>query len=238
MEDLKDKVAIITGAGGAVGSALTRIFLEKGVKTVLLYRSDAHKEKLSRLINEFDTSVLTVQGDLNDMSFTERAVSEAENHFNRVDYMINPIGGWIGGKRLHDHSWDELEKMLSIDLKPTFNLLRAVLPVMVEQKSGKIINFSSMAAFGAGAHTAVYAASKAAVTQLTDSVAHEYGTENIQAFAIAPSTIDTEANRSAMPDADRSTWVSLEEIADAVLYLCTSGDSLSGTVLKFTGKII
>jgi NAD(P)-dependent dehydrogenase (short-subunit alcohol dehydrogenase family) len=179
-----------------------------------------------------------VQGDLNDMSFAERAVNEAENHFNRIDYMINPIGGWIGGKRLHDHSWDELEKMLSIDVKPTFNLLRAVLPVMVEQQFGKIINFSSMAAFGAGTNTAVYAASKAAVTQLTDSVAHEYGAENIQAFAIAPSTIDTVANRSAMPDADTSTWVSLEEIADAVLYLCTSGDSLSGTVLKFTGKII
>lgn len=237
MESLKNKIALITGSGGAVGSFVTRSLLNAGCKTALVYRSDKHAETLSKLREEYGDQVLIIQADLATESDAGNTVDRCLSEFGQVDFLVNPVGGWLGGKRVHEHSFDDLEKMLNIDLKPTFNILQAVLPAMVNGGRGKIINFVSMAIFDQQKNNAIYAASKSAVASLTKAVAQEYGAENIQAFALAPSTINSEANRQAMPDADHSTWVDLDEITQAIVYLCASGDSLSGTTLKFTGTL-
>lgn len=231
------KVALISGAGGSVGLFLAKDFLQKGYQTGLSYRSDRHTETLAGLKNDYPEQIVLLQGDLNKPEDAAEAVERTRQHFERIDFLINPVGGWIGGKRVHEHILEDLEKMLQIDLKPTFNIMKAVLPVMAEQGAGKIINFSSMAAYEGGEGNAVYAASKAAVSRLSELAAHEYGKDNVQVFLIAPSIIATAANRRAMPDADTSSWVALEDIAGTVRYLCESGDALSGTVFKMTGEL-
>jgi len=237
MADRKSQIALITGAGGSMGSHLTGFLLERGYRVALLYRSDRHAESLRQVEKAHPDQVVLVQADLNVFQEAETAVEAVVDRFGRLDYAINPVGGWLGGKRLHEHSSQEFETMLSMDIRPTFHLMKAVLPVMVEQQSGKIVNFTSMAAYTDGANNAVYAASKSAVARLSDIAAREYGTDGIQVFLVAPSTIDTEANRQAMPHADTASWVSPQAIAEAIHFLCQSGESLSSTVLKFTGKL-
>jgi len=237
MEELDNKVAMITGAGGAVGSYVTNALLKAGCKAALVYRSERHEKPLSDLQREYGNQVLLIQADLAEESGATSAVEKSVEAFGHVDYLVNPVGGWLGGKRLHEHSTDDLQHMLNIDLIPTFNILQAILPQMMEQGNGRIINFGSMAVFGNQQSNAVYAASKAAVVNMTDAVAREYTDDGIQSFVLAPSTIDSEANRQAMPNADHSSWVTLEDIAEAVMYLCRSGSAVSGTVFKLRGRI-
>jgi len=237
MADKNSQRVLVTGAGGSMGSRLTGFLLERGYHVALLYRSDRHTEPLRRVEKAHPDMVCLVQADLGDYQQAEAAVQTTVDRFGRLDAVINPVGGWLGGKRLHEHSSEEFDAMLSMDIRPTFHLMKAVLPVMVKQQSGKIVNFGSMTAFTGGSGNAVYAASKSAVARLSAVAAHEYGGDGIQVFLIAPSTIDTEANRQAMPQADTASWVRPETIAEALHYLCQSGENLSSTVFKFTGTL-
>lgn len=235
METIQGKVALITGAGGAVGTHVSRVLLAEGLGCAMFYRSSRHETALAGIRDEYPDTAELVQTDLNDPQSANEAVEEVLNNYQRIDYLVNAIGGWLGGKRLHEHSPVEFEKMLSMDFRPVFNIMRAVLPVMAEQGGGRIINFSSMASLTAAPANAVYAASKAAVESLSNVAAKEYGQENIQIVTFAPDMLNTESNRQAMPDADSREWTDLEDIADAVLYVCKSGNAINGTTFRFTG---
>lgn len=235
MESLQGKVALVTGS--AVASAIAESFLKSGAKVTLVYRNPARLASLTEKFAEFQDTFLPVSGDLSDLSSAKKAVELAKNKFGGADFLINSLGGWIGGKKLHEHSTTELHHMFSVDVVPTFNIMSAVLPLMMEQRFGRIINFVSMQVFGDGAGNAIYSASKSAVLALTKAAAEEYKTFGISVYAIAPSTIDTENNRKAMPGADISKWVRIEEIVDAVLFLCRAGDSSNGTIITFRGKL-
>lgn len=237
MNNTNEQVVLLTGAGGSVGSYLLRFLLDKEYWVAALYRSEKHKESLQQIEQDQPKKMMSVRADLNDFDQAEAAVATVKDRFGHLDLAVNPVGGWIGGKRLHEHSSQEFEKMLSIDFRPAFHLMKAVLPVMVEQHSGKIVNFTSMAAYEDAKKNAVYAASKSAVAKLSEVAAREYGADGVQIFLIAPSTIDTEANRQAMPKADTASWVTPHEIAEAIHFLYKSGDSLSSTVLKLTGEL-
>lgn len=235
MESLQGKVALVTG--GSVATAIADSFLKSGAKVALVYRNPARLALLTGKFAEFQGTFLPIKGDLSDFSSAKNTVDMAEDKFNGVDFLVNSLGGWIGGKKLHEHSTTELHHMFSVDVVPTFNIMSAVLPLMIKQRFGRIINFVSMQVFGDGAGNAIYSASKSAVLALTKAAAEEYKNVGISVYGIAPSTIDTESNRNAMPKADVSKWVRIEEIVDSVLFLCRAGDSSNGTILKFRGKL-
>ncbi|MGO9481083.1 MAG: SDR family NAD(P)-dependent oxidoreductase [Candidatus Kryptoniota bacterium] len=222
--------------GGSVGSELARAFLLAGSSVAFIYRSKRRESSIEREFAEFGTSILTVNADLSISAEAKRATSSIHEKLGRIDFLLNSLGGWMGGKKLHEHSPSDLEKMFSIDVIPTFNIMSAVLPIMMEQKFGKIVNFISMQVFGTGANNAVYSASKSAVFALTKASAEEYKSIGISVYAMAPSTIDTENNRKSMPLADPAKWVKMQEIVDTALFLCGAGDSSSGTVIKFLTK--
>ncbi|RMH73002.1 MAG: SDR family oxidoreductase [Gemmatimonadetes bacterium] len=236
MQQLSNKVALITGAGGAVGSGVTTALHKAGCKLVLVELNDT---RLMQLRQQFAGSddILPLPADLGDPEAVQRLVDSATRTFGRVDFLFNAVGGWVGGKRLHEHTLDDLQKMLRIDLIPTFNIMNKILPVMVDQGGGKIINFASMAVFGTGANVSAYAASKSGIVALTRAAAEEYKTHNIQVHAFAPSIIDTPANRAAMPGADFSQWVSIAELAQTAVFIFSSANSLSSTIFKFTGRL-
>ncbi len=234
MVNVSAKVAIVTG--GSVGKELARGFLEAGANVAFIYRNPARGALLTEWFADFPDSFLPLQADLVDPEQAKQSVSATTDRFGGVDFLLNSLGGWLGGKRLHEHTNADLQKMLSIDLVPTFNIMAAVLPVMAEQKFGRVVNFISTQVFTSGGGNSVYTASKAALLALTRAAAEEYKSSGISVNALAPSTIDTESNRKAMPAADFGKWVKPGELVDAALFLCGSENSLNDTILKFPGR--
>jgi len=234
MEGFEGKAVLVTG--GFVGSAVAEAFLKSGANIAFVYGNPNRLPILSEKFTSYHNAFLPIRADLSDFAQAKHSVETANEKFGGVDILMNALGGWLGGKKLHEHSPSDLSKMLSMDAIPTFNIMSAVLPVMMERRSGKVINFISTQIFGSGAQNAIYSASKSAVLAFTKAAAEEYKSYGISAYAIAPSTIDTESNRKAMPKADSSRWVGIEEIVDAVLYLCRTGRSSSGTIIKFLTK--
>ena len=235
MEALQGKAALVTG--GQVGTAVAEALLKSGTNVSFVYRNPSRLVSINEKFSEFRDAFMPVSADLSEFSNAARTVELTKSRFGGVDFLVNGLGGWTGGKKLHEHSLSELNKMFSIDVVPTFNIMSAVLPSMVEQHFGRIINFISMQVFGTGADNAVYAASKSAVLALTKAASEEYKNHGIAAYAIAPSTIDTISNRNAMPKANSKSWVKIEEIIDAVFFLCGASDSSNGTIIKFPGKL-
>lgn len=234
MEGLQGRTAVITG--GEVGSHVAESLLKAGGNVAFIYRNQNRLKYLEGRFSGYGNSFLPVSADLSKAASAKKAADYVSSTFGCIDFLVNGLGGWLGGKRLHEHSDVEFLEMFGMDVIPTFNIMSAILPIMVERRFGKIINFISMQVFGTGAGNSVYAASKSAVFALTKSAAQEYGSLGISAYAIAPSTIDTEANRKAMPNVAADGWVKLDEIVDAVLFLCGTGSSSSGTVIKFNIK--
>ncbi len=235
MNNLSGKVALVTG--GSVGTKLARSFLESGCNVALVYRNPAREAEVKKEFVEFSDVFLPVKADLSDFDAAKQAAASVSTRFGGVDFLLNSLGGWIGGKRLHEHTSSEIQKMFSIDFIPTFNIMSAVLPIMMSHRFGRIVNFVSLQVFGTGANNSIYSASKSAIFALTKAAAEEYKDFGISVYAVAPSIIDTESNRRSMPKADAGRWVRVEEIVDAVLYLCSAGDSSSGTIIKFAGKL-
>ncbi len=231
----KPRVACVAGASGSVGSEISRGLLENGWHVALLYRSARHEPDLRNRFAKYGDRAMPVQVEATDSSSVQQAIQRIEGEWGALHVLVNAIGGWLGGKRLHEHTAEELNRMLDMDLRPAFHLMQAALPVMLRQKRGKIIHFVSLTPLYDGAMSAVYAASKAGVIALTRAAAREYRADGIQVYALAPGTIDTEKNRQATPDADRSKWVPVRELVEAVLFLAEGGDALSGTVFEFRG---
>lgn len=227
------KVALVTG--GSVGMELTRAFLKSGADVAFVYRNPKRKAAIDKAFVDFADVFISIQADLADDGQAKKAVDTLKQRFGGVDFLLNSLGGWIGGKKLHEHSAEEMQKMLSMDLVPTFNIMSAVLPVMVEQKFGRIVNFVSLQVFGSGNGNSVYAASKSAILALTRAAAEEYKASGVAVHALAPSTINTAANRESMKGSE-GKWVDVQEIVDAALFLCGAGGALNGTVMKYPGK--
>ncbi len=235
MTSLQGKTAIVTG--GAVGIRIAESFLSAGTNVALVFRNASRKKSVDENFARFPHSFLSINVDLSDHGAANQATAATKARFGSVDFLLNALGGWLGGKKLHEHTNDELDEMLSMDLVPTFNIMAAVIPVMVEQHFGRIVNFISLQVFGTGKGNSVYVASKSAVLALTKAAAEEYKNSGIAVYAVAPLTIDTESNRKGMPGADTSKWVTIDEIVDSLFFLCGAGDSSNGTVIKFPGKL-
>ncbi len=236
MIDLAGKVALVTG--GHVGTQLARAILKEGATVALVFRNPSREQAIRAEFSDVTGSLQAVRADLSSYNEARAVVDRVTSSLGGIDFVLNSLGGWIGGMKLHEHSSDDLHHMLDMDLIPTFNLMSAVLPKMVEQKSGKIVNFISMQVFGSGKGNSLYTASKSAILALTNAAAAEYKDSGISIYAVAPSTIDTDANRKSMPDADFSKWVPVGEIIETIVYLCKSGNSMSGSILKFAGQIL
>jgi NAD(P)-dependent dehydrogenase (short-subunit alcohol dehydrogenase family) len=148
-------------------------------------------------------------------------VEEAVKRLGRIDVLVNAAGGWRGGKPAHETPLEVWDLMLDLNARTAFVASRAVIPVMLQQGSGRIVNVASRAALQGGRRSAAYSASKAAVVRLTESMDAELKGQGINVNCILPSTIDTPQNRAAMPKADTSRWVEPEALADVILFLAS-----------------
>jgi NAD(P)-dependent dehydrogenase (short-subunit alcohol dehydrogenase family) len=235
---LSDKVVLISGATGALGSAVTREFAQTDARLVLTARSE---QKLERLIAEADLTAeqtLTIAADVTQPHGVRELVDAAVAHFGRVDVLLNTAGGWAGGTPVAETSVEEWDHMLGLNLRSAFLLSRAVLPLMLEAGWGRIVHVSSRTAVAPRAKRAAYAVSKMGLITLTEVTAAEVKGTGVTANVILPSVIDTPANRASMPKADPSKWVPPERIATTMRFLCSdAAASINGARIPIYGAV-
>lgn len=228
---LTDKVALITGATGGVGPAVVQGLAQAGAGIVAVAR---HADALARLEQEAGVPAerwLAYAADLGDLAGTQAAVQAAQDRFGRVDILAAVAGGWRGGAVV-DTAPDTVDWLWRINFVTAFNAIQAVLPGMAARGWGRIVTLAARSALGGQARSGVYAASKAAVLTLTQSVAAENRNRGVTANTLLISTADTPANHSAMPNVDSSHWVSPAQIAATILFLCSDAASaISGAAI-------
>jgi NAD(P)-dependent dehydrogenase (short-subunit alcohol dehydrogenase family) len=155
----------------------------------------------------------------------------------QLDALVNAVGGYAGGIPLWETDSKVFDQMLALNLRSGYTLCRVIVPVMIKQRRGAIVNVASRAAVDHGAGASAYAASKAAAVAMIDSLAADLKGTGVRANSVLPSTIDTEANRRAMPDADFTKWAKPAEIARIILFLCGEDANLiHGAALPVYGN--
>lgn len=193
MGRLQDKVAVITGGAGGIGKVTAKRFLEEGASVVLV---DLFEEALAEAKKELGGNVLTVQADVSKEEDVEKYVKQTVDNYGKIDIFFNNAG--IEGKvaPITEQKVEDLDKVLAVNVRGVFLGLQKVLPVMMEQKSGSIINTSSVAGLGGSPGVSPYIASKHAVVGLTKAAAVESAAYGIRVNSIHPSPVNTRMMRS------------------------------------------
>jgi NAD(P)-dependent dehydrogenase (short-subunit alcohol dehydrogenase family) len=237
MFDFTDRVVIVTGAAGNLGSAVARAFLSAAARLVLVDRA---ADRLPRLFPELAGSrdhFLATSVDLTDAEAVNGMVAEALERFGRLDVLVNAAGGYRGGTAAHETPLETWDFLMNLNARTLLITSQAVIPHMLEQGGGRIVNVAARAGLKGGARTSAYGAAKSAVIRLTESMATELKRENINVNCVLPSTIDTPQNREAMPKADFGRWVTPEAIADVILFLASdAARAVQGAAIPVYGK--
>ncbi len=215
------KVAIVTGGTGALGRAISRRFLDGGAVVCIPYLVPEELDRLRASLGAVERDRLdATPADLADPVAFDGVVARILERHARVDILVNAVGGFEGGD-LVSTSIETWHRMLALNLTTTYVACHGVLPAMIVAGSGRVINIASRAVLPPAGGFTAYTVAKSGVLALTLALAQEVRPHGLTVNAVLPSTMDTEANRAAMPDADRSGWVSVESVAGAVSFLAS-----------------
>jgi NAD(P)-dependent dehydrogenase (short-subunit alcohol dehydrogenase family) len=217
--DFENRSALVTGGAGALGRAVTLDLLRAGARVAVPYFIEEEWSALRASVGKNEERLTGGPVDLTKSTEVALFVQNVVAQIGHLDFLICLAGGFAPGKSFEtdDATW---ERMLGMNLRSAVTMLREAVPGMIRQNFGRIVTVSSGAILrGGGAGLAAYAVSKGAVHQLTEILADEVKRYNIHAHCIMPGTLDTEANRRAMPEADRSQWVKTEDVARVIHFL-------------------
>jgi NAD(P)-dependent dehydrogenase (short-subunit alcohol dehydrogenase family) len=224
-----DASAVISGGTGGLGSAVTRTLLEAGWHVVVPYVEERELERLER-----HPRLELLEADLFDPQAAAAVLAQAPG---RLGALVNLVGGFAAGGRVHETPVEDFERQFRLNLRPTYLLCQAALPRLLDGGAGAIVCVSTRAALRPFPGAAGYISSKAAVLAFVDALATEYTADGVRTNAILPSVIDTPANRASQPDADHSRWVSPEQIAAVIRFLCAEESApISGAHIPVYGR--
>ena len=213
---------MVSGAIGNLGVVLTQAFQASGAKLALVDRGeDRLRQAFPDLVGLPDYLMVDC-ADLMNEAAVEKSVSEAIQHFGRIDVLVNTVGGFRAGKMLHETPIETWDFLVNLNARSVFIACKMVIPHMLNQGSGKIINVAARPGIEGKAGMAAYSAAKSAVIRLTESMAAELKDHGVNVNCIIPGTIDTPPNREAMPKADYTTWVTPESLADVIQFLASA----------------
>jgi NAD(P)-dependent dehydrogenase (short-subunit alcohol dehydrogenase family) len=228
------KAIVITGAAGNLGSAVVAQLARGNGALACLDRS---AEKLDRLVRGLpaDIEILPIAGtDLANPDACAAAVAQAKERFGGIGALVNTVGGFQVGSVIE--AFGQWDAMMTMNARTALAISGAVLPIMQAAGYGRIVHVAAEAGLKAPAGLAAYAASKAAVIRLTESIAQEYRPDGITANCVLPGIIDTPQNRAAMPNAKRDSWVSPESIARLIAFLVSPESAVvTGAAIPATG---
>ncbi|HET6143766.1 MAG TPA: SDR family NAD(P)-dependent oxidoreductase [Candidatus Acidoferrales bacterium] len=220
--NLDKKIVLVTGGTGGLGREVSMAFLDAGATVLVSFRVAEEYASLVAAAEKIGASKpIGADVDVTDALAVEKFIAGIVADHGRLDILVNTVGGYAGGTNLWDSDARTYDKMLALNLAAGYVLARAVVPQMIKQNRGWVVNIASKAAIDHAAGGSLYAASKAAALAMMDSLAADVKPFNINVNSILPSIIDTAANRAAMPKADFSKWPKPEEIARVILFLCT-----------------
>ena len=227
---MNEKTALVTGADGGLGIHVTRALLDAG----FLVTGLAPKIKQS----DFDRPGFTaLPARLDSLEAAKRSADAVMTKFGKIDVLAHLVGGFAGGPSVTETDDATFRRMFEMNVYSAFHTLRAVLPHMQKAGNGRIIAIGSRAAESPGAGVGAYSASKAALVSLIRTVAVESKDSGITANVILPGTIDTPANRKAMPKADTSHWVQPGAIASLILWLASdAAKDVTGAAIPVYGR--
>ena len=221
-----DSVAMVAGGTGALGRAVSGAFVAEGATVVVTYRDAREFEELSASVAGSSGRLEGLRVNVTDEGALAETVNDVLARHARIDILVNAVGGYAGGTTTWQLERPLLDRMLELNVHACHTLLRVVVPPMLKQARGCIVNVAARTALTRPAGTAAYATSKAAALTMMGCLAAELLGTGVRANSILPSTIDTEANRQAMPKADFSKWPKPEDIARVVLFLCSPGSQV------------
>src|ERR1051326_1380176 len=224
------KIALVTGANGGLGTQVTKALLDAGAKVVGL----APKIRQS----DFDhPNFSALPAALDSLDAARKAADTVVGRFGRIDVLAHLVGGFAGGQTIADTDDATFQTMFDLNVNAAFHMLRAVLPHMRKAGAGRIIAIGSRASENPGNTVGAYSASKSALVSLIRTVALENKGVAITANVILPGTIDTPANRKAMPGADIAQWVQPASIASLIVWLAgDSGKDVTGAAIPVYGQ--
>ncbi|HET9492519.1 MAG TPA: SDR family NAD(P)-dependent oxidoreductase [Methylomirabilota bacterium] len=215
------RTALVTGGTGALGQAVTRRLLAAGDTVWVPYVVDAERERLLAAVDTEQAGRLVLERvDVADATALGRFVSGARARHGGIDALITLVGGFTGGTLLETDraSWD---RMLDLNLTTVFTATRAIVPHMVAAGRGRVVTIGSRAVVPPAGGFIAYTVAKAAVIAFTQALAEELRGTRVTANCVLPSTMDTPANRAAMPTSDRKGWVSVDSVAAAIAFLAS-----------------
>jgi NAD(P)-dependent dehydrogenase (short-subunit alcohol dehydrogenase family) len=229
----KNQTVMITGAAGNLGQAVAASFAAAGANLALL---DLNEAALGKIATTGAGDVLGQRVDLADPASISAAVGAAIARFGRIDVLCNLAGGFHMGEKVHEMPVDKWSFMMELNAGSVLRMSHDVVPHMLKAGGGKIVNIGAFSALSGKAEMSAYVASKSAVIRLTESMAAELRSHNINVNCVLPSIIDTPQNRAAMPKADPKRWVAPEALADVLLFLCSpAARAIHGAAIPVVG---
>ena len=243
---LKGKVAIVTGGTRGIGLEIVKVFKENNAEVILF---GSKKETVEKAINELNNQNIKAKGyfpNLNDFVEIEKVINEIYEVYGHIDILVNNAG-ISAHKKIEETTVEDFEKIIDLNLNAVFNMTKAVVPIMKKQKSGVILNTSSMVSIYGQPSGVGYPASKFAVNGLTKSLARELGPDNIRVNAVAPGIINTDMVANLPKELIEPLIKTIplrkvgepRDVANAFLYLASPLASyVSGEILSVDGAII
>lgn len=217
MEVLKDKTAIITGAGKGLGKAIATALAAEGVHVGLIGRTEADLHQLAKDLANYSVKTSVAVADVSDMDAVNRAVDLVKSELGAIDILINNAGVGAFGKfmELEPEDW---KRIIDINLMGAYYVTRAVLPEMISRKTGDIVNVSSTAGKNGGAVTSAYSASKFGLIGMSESLMQEVRKHNIRVSTMLPSTVATDmAINLNLTDGNPETVMQAEDFAELLV---------------------
>jgi len=226
---LTNKVVLITGANGGLGGAVTNAFLEAGARVA----------GVARKIQDSDfphPNFMAYSAELGSGDAASAMAAAVVARWKKIDVLVHLVGAFAGGKSVAETDQATFDQMLDVNLHAAFHVFRAVLPAMRAQGAGRILAIGSRTAIDPQPMVGAYSASKAALVSLVRTVALENKDRGISANVLLPGTMDTPANRAAMPGADPAKWVQPAQVASLLVHLASDQASqVSGAVIPILG---
>ncbi|NIP16180.1 MAG: SDR family NAD(P)-dependent oxidoreductase [Pseudomonadales bacterium] len=217
-------VVVVTGAAGALGRAVVEHFAACGATVAQLD------------VVSIDNAHFSETCDLTDPGSCRQAVTLIIETLGRIDVLANIAGGFTMGEAVHETSEETWDFMMGLNARSVLNMARAVVPAMLQQGQGKIVNVGAGAGLAGIANMGAYSASKSVVIRLTEAMSAELKESGINVNCVLPSIIDTERNRADMPDADFDRWVKPSAMAEVIGFLASlAADPIHGAAVPVSG---